>query len=136
MTRYSTPSGPLVVVRESPIHGLGVFATRTIDVGDVIIDGCRDTLSDSEAEALPASERTFLGVIDGRNVLMQPPARFVNHSCHPNAAGTAVNDIAIRRIEAGDEVTVDYVAEHMPGLRLQCNCGAANCRGLLVVDRP
>jgi hypothetical protein len=41
--------------------------------------------------------------------------------------------VAIRAIEAGEEVTVDYVAEQVPGLRLECNCRAPNCRGLLVV---
>jgi len=36
-------------------------------------------------------------------------------------------------IEAGEEITVDYVAEQVPGLRLQCNCRMPNCRGLLIV---
>lgn len=74
----------------------------------------------------------FLSVVDGRNILMKPPARFVNHSCDPNARGTARHDVAIRVIEAGEEVTVDYAAEHVPGLRLECHCQAPNCRGLLV----
>ena len=76
----------------------------------------------------------FLSVVDGLNVLMRPPARFVNHSCNPNARGTDRHDVASRVIEAGEEVTVDYVAEHVPGLRLECNCKALNCRGLLVVS--
>jgi len=123
-----------VVVRASPIHGRGVFAVRRIEAGEVIIEGCRQVLSDAAVEALPAEEREFLGVIDGRNVLMLPPSRFVNHSCEPNARGTAQNDIAIRPIEPGEEVTVDYVAEEVPGLRLQCNCKAPTCRGLLTTD--
>jgi uncharacterized protein len=64
---------------------------------------------------------------------MQPPARFVNHSCNPNARGTETHDVAIRAIEPGEEMTVDYVAEQIPGLRLVCNCGAPNCRGFVVV---
>jgi SET domain-containing protein len=122
-----------VVVQRSPIHGRGVFAAQRFEPGDIIIDGCRDVLSDEATEFLPREERVFLSVVDGQNVLMRPPARFVNHSCNPNACGTDRHDVAIRVIEAGEEITVDYVAEHVPGLRLECNCKAPNCRGLLVV---
>jgi hypothetical protein len=122
-----------IVVKDSPIHGRGVFAARRIEAGEVIIDGCRELLSDEAVKALPREESIFLAVMDGQNVLMKPPARFVNHSCNPNARGTERHDVAIRVIEAGEEVTVDYVAEQLPGLRLECNCKAPNCRELLIV---
>lgn len=120
-----------VVVLDSPIHGRGVFAVRRIEPGEVIIDGCRDVLTAEAVAALSPEDRIFLSVLDGRNILMQEPARFVNHSCNPNARGTDRCDIAMRVIEAGEEITVDYVAEQVPGLRLQCNCHAPNCRGLI-----
>jgi uncharacterized protein len=128
-----------IVVKHSPIHGRGVFAARRIDAGEVIMDwsGCSEVLSDGAVNALPSEERIFVSVIDGQNILFKPPARFVNHSCNPNARGCDRHDIAIRVIEAGDEVTVDYVAEQVPGLRLECTCKAPNCRGLLIVpSRP
>jgi uncharacterized protein len=121
-----------VIVQHSPIHGRGVFAARRIEPGEVIIEGCREALSDEAIESLSTEERAFLSVIDGRTILMTPPARFVNHSCNPNARGTDRHDVAVRVIEAGEEVTVDYFAEQVPGLRLECNCGAPNCRGLIV----
>ena len=121
-----------VVVHDSPIHGRGVFAARRFQPGDVVIDGCREVLSDEAVKALPPEERVFLEVIDGQNILMRPPARFVNHSCDPNARGTSRHDVAIRVIEAGEEVTVDYVAEHVTGVSLECNCKSLNCRGWLV----
>ncbi|HET9831645.1 MAG TPA: SET domain-containing protein-lysine N-methyltransferase [Vicinamibacterales bacterium] len=122
-----------IVVRASPIHGRGVFAARQIGAGEMIIEGCREILSDEALTALPEEERDFLSVMDGRTILMKPPSRFVNHSCNPNARGTNTGDVALRVIEPGEEVTVDYVVEQVPGLRLQCNCHASNCRGLLVV---
>ena len=124
-----------IVVKHSPIHGRGVFATTRIDAGDVIIDWseCSEVLSDGALTALPSAERIFVSVIDGQNILFKPPARFVNHSCNPNARGGDRHDIAIRVIEAGEEITVDYVAEQVPGLRLECRCGAPNCRGQLIV---
>ena len=123
-----------VVVRRSLIHGRGVFAARRIEPGEVIIDGCREVLSDEAIKSLPTEEGMFVSVMGGRYILMKPPARFVNHSCNPNARGTDRYDVATRVIEAGEEVTVDYVAEQVPGLRLECNCQAPNCRGLLVVS--
>lgn len=121
-----------VVVGDSLIHGQGVFAARRFEAGEVIIDGCRKVLSDEAANALPEEEKNFLSVIDGEYILMEPPSRFVNHSCSPNARGTGVQDVAIRVIDAGDEITVDYVAEQVPRLRLQCNCGGRNCKGMLI----
>lgn len=113
-----------VVVQHSPIHGRGVFAARRIAPGEVVIDGCREVLSDDAIASLPTEERIFLSVMDGQNILMKPPARFVNHSCDPNGRATDRDDVAVRAIEPGEEVTVDYVAEHVPGLRLECKPGA------------
>ena len=119
-----------IVIQDSPIHGRGVFAAQQIAPGEVIIDGCRDVLSDEEVAALLADERAFVSVVNGKNIWMRPPSRFVNHSCNPNARGDDRHDVAIRVIEAGEEITVDY-ADEVPDLRLECNCGAPNCRGVL-----
>ena len=128
-----------IVVKTSPIHGQGVFAAGRIEAGEVIIDWseCSEVLNDGAVKALPREESIFVSIIDGQNVLFKPPARFVNHSCNPNARGCDGHDIAIRMIEAGEEITVDYVAEQVPGLRLECKCKAPNCRGRLIVpSRP
>jgi uncharacterized protein len=124
------------IIRDSLIHGRGVFAAQRIEPGEVIIDGGRDVLSDEAVATLPAEERAFLGVMNGKNILMQPPARFVNHSCSPNARGTDQYDVAIRVIEAGEEITVDYADEQVPGLRIECNCKAPHCRGVVVGPVP
>ena len=128
-----------IVVKNSPIHGQGVFAAGRIEAGEVIIDWseCSEVLSAGAVKALPREESIFVSIIDGQNVLFKPPASFVNHSCNPNARGCDGHDIAIRVIEAGEEITVDYVAEQVPGLRLDCKCRAPNCRGRLIVpSRP
>lgn len=121
-----------VVIKDSPIHGRGVFAAQPIASGEVIIEDCRDILSDEAVAALPADEQEFVSVMSGKNILMRPPSRFVNHSCNPNARGTDQHDIAIRVIEAGEEITVDY-ADEVPDVRLECHCGAANCRRVVEV---
>ena len=107
-------------------------------IGEIIIDwsGCAEILNNQEIEALPDDERKYLSCIEGRHILFKPPARFVNHSCNPNSRGTKGHDIAIRHIARGEEITVDYVVEQVPGLNLQCNCGASCCRGFLKITSP
>jgi hypothetical protein len=125
-----------IVIKNSPIHGRGVFAARRIQQGEITIDWtqCSEILSDEQVQALPAEEQMFVSIADGKNILFKPPARFVNHSCDPNARATDGHDIALRAIEEGEEITVDYVAEQALELslrNLQCSCRKPNCRGLL-----
>jgi hypothetical protein len=125
-----------IFVKDSPIHGRGVFAARRIEKGEITIDWseCSELLDDEQVRALPIDEQMFVSIVDGRNVLFKPPARFVNHSCEANARAMHGHDVALRAIEAGEEITIDYAAEQALELRLRplgCNCGAAVCRGVL-----
>ena len=126
---------PSIIVKDSQIHGQGVFAARDILAGEVIIDWdeCSETLTEQRVEMLFPEERKRVSFIDGHPILFKPPACWVNHSCDANARGTNRKDVAIRAIKKGEEVTVDYVMENVPGLRLQCNCESPNCRGYLRV---
>ena len=64
-------------------------------------------------------------------------ARFVNHSCDPNAelqrwkvdGYTRIGIFARRHIPAGTEVEYDY--QFFTAQRTPCGCGAAKCRGFL-----
>jgi hypothetical protein len=64
-------------------------------------------------------------------------ARFINHSCDPNAelqrwtvAGlTRIGIFSTKDIAAGEEITYDY--QFFTSEETACRCGAANCRGYL-----
>jgi hypothetical protein len=64
-------------------------------------------------------------------------ARFINHSCDPNAelqrwdvAGYArIGIFALRDIAPGEEITYDY--KFWTAEELKCHCGAGKCRGWL-----
>jgi hypothetical protein len=64
-------------------------------------------------------------------------ARFINHSCEPNAelqrwdvAGYArIGIFALRDIAPCEEITYDY--KFWTAEELKCHCGAAKCRGYL-----
>lgn len=57
---------------------------------------------------------------------------YINHSCAPNAymrvtPGDKVVFFALRDIEAGEEITMDYRDPHHPSADM-CRCGAPTCR--------
>lgn len=122
-------------VGPSAIHGLGLFASKPIRAGETILEWseCSRVLTEEQVAALPPEERRYLSFIEGRNILFEPPARFVNHSCDPSARGSSGRDAALRDIAAGEEITVDYVQEKVPGLDLECHCGSPKCRRTLKV---
>lgn len=58
--------------------------------------------------------------------------RYLNHCCSPNTftrlTGDRAESYALRRIRAGEELTVDYGLSHHD-VQLPCQCGAAQGRG-------
>src|SRR5689334_20039904 len=62
----------------------------------------------------------------------QMPMHATNHSCDPNASFDADGMlVAVRRIEAGEEITYDYLAHPLPASpwNFECRCGAKGCVG-------
>lgn len=117
-------------MRESPIHGLGVYARRAFEAGEVVLrwDTSR-RLTAGELAPLPDEERRYTHPFDAQTtILVQPPERYVNHSCDNNTSVRDFCDVAVRRIEPGEEVTSDYSSDGS-GSRFECCCGAKNCRG-------
>jgi len=58
------------------------------------------------------------------------PARYLNHSCNPNAGFVdAISLIALRPILPGDEIRFDYSTTMLERhWELDCSCGASTCR--------
>lgn len=63
---------------------------------------------------------------------MQPPARYVNHSCNANTYVKNFSDVANRDIKKGEEITGNYsneeVEEIIPRKTVVCKCGSKKCR--------
>jgi len=145
----------LYSVRNSGIHGRGVFATEKIRKGTVIVEYKGKRRSWDEAMSRPDSDpgdsaHTFLFELDDGSVIdagvRGNAARWINHSCDPNCAtfedeAGRVFIEAKRKIQPGEELCYDYRLAIDGRLskreRAQyiCRCGAAKCRGSLLVDR-
>jgi hypothetical protein len=148
---------PPIEVRDSAVHGLGVFALRKIPKGERIIEYVGERVSHAEAdrryEDKDANDsHTFLFIVDSKTVIDAGmdgnEARFFNHSCDPNCE-SVVEDRrvfieAIRTIEAGEEMTYDYQIQREdddpPNIDevFACRCGFAQCRGTMLwpTERP
>lgn len=63
--------------------------------------------------------------------IMEPPACFVNHSCEPNVAEREQTGYALRDIQDGEELTIDYDMIGSFEEPFVCRCGAGRCRGIV-----
>jgi hypothetical protein len=137
MNRYDTASwlDPRVVVAPSAIEGRGLFARVAIEAGDVVarLDG--EVLTDEEFHRRRLVKYSALAIGERLNLLLadDSPTNFGNHSCDANLwMADEVTLVARRRIEPGEEVTVDY-ATHTAGLSgsMPCRCDGRDCRGVI-----
>jgi hypothetical protein len=149
-----TTRKPPVVVRRSRIQGRGVFATRRIRNGTVIVEYKGPRITAEQADELYDDDddertHTFLFTVDDNTVIDATrrggPARFINHSCDPNCRSFIEDGRvfieAVRDISPGEELTYDYLLER-PGrrtpaieARYPCHCGSVKCRGTLLAPR-
>ena len=129
------------VVRESTIHGLGVFAATEIPRGAPIlrIDDSRVVTEDKplrEADGEYAHHCDYLA--GGKVVLMRSPERYINHSCDPNSfVKTILGDryvFALRTIASGEEITYDYCVNGHGDTLWDCVCSSERCRKLIHAD--
>jgi SET domain-containing protein len=116
--------------------GLGLFAAAEIARGTPIVEYRGRRIPTELARELDRRrankylfEIDFRWTIDGRT--RSNIARYVNHSCRPNAEAEYVGGrmlyVARRRIGAGEEITVDYGKEHMR-LYFRDGCRCAKCK--------
>ncbi|MBU2638274.1 MAG: SET domain-containing protein-lysine N-methyltransferase [Nanoarchaeota archaeon] len=121
-----------VIIKKSKIEGEGVFAARDFKKGEIVIKwDISYQLSSEEAAAIPEKEKKHLAYTNGKIIVQQPPAKYVNHACNPNTQVKNFCDVAIRDIKKGEEITSDYSSDLEPGETMKCNCGSKNCKRII-----
>jgi SET domain-containing protein len=144
-----------IEVRNSRIHGRGVFAKRRIPKGKEIIRYKGKLITHEEADDQgPDDGHTFLFILNDDWVIDAThggnDARWINHSCDPNCVPYVheapgkdrrkdkVIIEARRDIEPGEELGYDYRIEAVdPRDTVEaslwtCRCGAKKCRGTML----
>ena len=89
-----------------------------------------DELEDRDNRYLFQLNDTYM--IDGSD--LSNLARYINHSCKPNAQAVLTNDEthvtieAIKRINPGDEITINYGTEYFEEFIAPIGCRCKACR--------
>ncbi len=143
--------GKRTQVRDSGVHGKGVYAARPLQAGDAVLEYKGEIISWEEAlERHPHDpdqpNHTFYfhlddgHVIDGKH--QGNSAKWINHSCEPNVEAEQEGDRvflrALRDITPGEELFFDYGlvidCRITPSLKKDyaCWCGAESCRGTML----
>lgn len=137
--RQASESMVDVLVAESNIHGLGVFAARDFTEGEIILPIDDSRVVDAEHPLRPelgehSHHCDYLA--GGKTVLMKSPERHINSCCEPNTyvktIGGARYVVARKPVKSGEEITYDYIIDCHGGIVWQCNCGSPRCRGTIV----
>jgi SET domain-containing protein len=130
---------PKTAVRESAIHGRGLFAKRSIRKGEIVaIKGGHVIDERTLARVKRHIAHAYIQIDDGfylgasRRSEVARNKIWLNHSCEPNVGirgqGTFVT---MRAVKAGEELTYDWAMEENRPDLTRCTCGGPRCRGVL-----
>jgi uncharacterized protein len=127
-------------VRDSKIHGRGLFATANIAKDEIVAVKGGHIIS---REQLRRQVTPLLGPVEIQiddDLFIAPVTKeeregfmlYTNHSCDPNLGMRGeITFVAIRDIRAEEELTHDWAMTDDDDYSVECNCGAANCRKIL-----
>jgi hypothetical protein len=126
------------LIRVDERVGLGVFATRRLPRGTItwVLDDLDQRI---DADRLARLGPRYRVLVDryaylnghGDRILCWDIGRFMNHSCRANSISTGWDfDIAVRDIEAGEEITNDYALLNLEH-SFECQCGEPDCRRIV-----
>lgn len=120
-------------IRSAGRKGSGLFATRAFSKGEPIYSFPKGRIvTRDELGALSAEEQQHVDQIgEDQFEVMEPPACFVNHSCKPNIAERERTGYALRDIQSGEELTIDYDTVGSLEEPFECRCGSEQCRGIV-----
>ena len=136
---------PDIEIKDSPIEGKGLFTKIPIKKGaSVWISKGEEPYEEKiytdeefkefqkwciengkEWDAVANGDGTHSAAVSDRE---NHPGDYGNHSCDPNMTKDRV---ALRDIEAGEELTGDYAQFSTKDWVMTCNCGAKNCKGIV-----
>ena len=148
------PPNPWLVLRQSKIHGRGVYARKNIPKGTRLIEYSGELIDNAEADRryeddTMARHHTFLFILNSRWCVDAAVggniSRFINHKCDPNCVAWIEDKHiwidALKDIRKGEELGYEYEYDFDKDYTIEdlefygCRCGSPKCRGT-IVDVP
>ena len=136
-------SREMIEFRDSGIHGMGGFARCEIKRGAKIIEYVGEKITKAEAALrLEEADNRFIFTLDDETDVdgdvAWNPARYLNHSCEPNAVAEIIRGRiwvrALRKIRPGEEITYNYCYDFEGHEEHPCLCGSEKCVGYMVAE--
>lgn len=137
-------SSPKVEMRQSVVHGKGLFAKESISAGEIVVnfDGGRgqfitlveaDSLYDrGNDHMIQVGENLFFAAVSDSDMETED---LINHSCNPNCGiHGSLCIVAMRNIAVNEEITFDYAMSESSQYHVVCKCGNNNCRKIITGD--
>ncbi|MBS3092383.1 SET domain-containing protein-lysine N-methyltransferase [Candidatus Pacearchaeota archaeon] len=141
-----------IYVKDSEIHGKGVYTAKDIAKGTKVIEYVGEKISKEEGSKREkiqeeiSKQNNLKGAvyifelndkydIDGN--FEYNTARLINHSCDPNCEIEIIQDriwiIAIKDIKTDEEITFNYSFDFDEDYKYHpCKCGSKNCVGYIL----
>lgn len=125
-----------LVMRKSPIQGIGTFAIQDIHAGELLImvtGGIVVTLAERQSGNLQLENNMYNEEVLADDLFIVTPKMFhyyINHSCDSNAidlsrSANSTQYVASRLIRANEEITTDYYDKTTLEA---CTCNSPLCR--------
>lgn len=152
LTMKKTTS-PYILVKNSTIHGKGVYAKKDIPAETEIIEyvGERITKREADIRGEQVLNRSKTDVTRGAVYIFELNKRYdidgnvpwntaglINHSCDPNCEAINIDGhiwiCARRDIEKGEELTYNYGYNFENYEEHPCRCGSDNCVGYILSE--
>lgn len=132
---------PGLSIKRSAIEGRGCFAVAQFRRGRKIAEYAGEKITNAEANRRANRRKLRICAINHRWSLDGSRGgngtHYINHSCEPSAYMKILYGhilfIALRDIEPGEEVTIDYEST-LHSNKKRCTCGASSCRG--TINKP
>ena len=130
---------PKIKVSDDTLAGRGVVAVESIKKDEVVAVKAGHIVNQETVERITEEIGDYsLQIYE--DVYLTPTTEeevdqttiFINHSCDANVGFQGSNIyVAIRDIEAGEELCHDYAMARTDNYRLECRCGSPKCRGIV-----
>lgn len=141
-------------MRNSAVHGRGVYAVAPIAAGERIIEYTGELIAWDEAmdrhphDPSQPHHTFYFHIEDGRVIdalFGGNSSRWINHACEPNCETDEVDGRvyikALQDLFPGDELFYDYGLtideRYTPKLKKEfaCHCGSPDCRGTMLAPK-
>lgn len=131
---------PKTEVRESKIHGRGLFAIADIAKDEIVAVKGGHIVNE---KTLREKITPVLGPVEIQihdDLFIAPLTEeerelsvlYLNHSCDPNLGMRGeITFVAMRDIRAGEELTHDWAMTDDDDYSIECSCGTSECRKTL-----